>query len=289
VQPPIEYARSGDVHVAYQVVGEGRIDLVIVHGWVFGFEHMWAEASARRFLEQLASRYRVILFDKRGTGLSDRVSNDALPDIETRMDDVRAVMDAAGSTRAALFAISEGGALSCVFAATHPHRTHALILHGAYARQRWAPDYPWGDTDEAFDEWLAGIETGWGNGDFMRMFLRSVAPTIAGDQRVERWWIDACRRSASPGAAIAYEHMIRHMDVRDVLPAIHVPTLVLTPRGGGDEPRSRHLADHIPGAELVVFDGVDHIRGAATSTRSWPSSSGSWRVSTRTSIAIASW
>ena len=175
------------------------------------------------------------------------------------MDDVRAVMDAAGSERAVLFGISEGGAMSCVFAASHPERTQAVIMHGAYARQAWAADYPWGFTDEDYDEWFAGIDAGWGSGDFMLSFLDSIAPSIAADERVQRWWIDACRRSASPGAAIAIEHMAMQIDVRHLLSVVHVPTLVLTPRGGGQEAQSRYLAERIPGAQLVVFDGVDHV------------------------------
>ena len=259
MMPPIEYAKSGDVHIAYQVVGEGPVDLVIVHGWVFGFEHMWTEATAMRFMQRLASRYRVIQFDKRGTGLSDRVSESDLPTLETRMDDVRAVMDAVGSERAVLFGISEGGPMCCVFAATYPERAQAVILHGAFARSSWAPDYPWGMTDEEWDEWFAGIESGWASGEFMRKFLAEVAPSLSGDERVKRWHADACRRSASPGAVIAFDRMGMEMDVRDLLPVIHVPTLVLTPRGGGDEPQARYLAEHIPGARLVVFDGVDHV------------------------------
>ena len=211
MNPPIEYAKSGDVHVAYQVVGDGPVDVVIVHGWVFGFEHMWTEPTAARFLRQLSSRYRVILFDKRGTGLSDRLSEKDPPNLETRMDDVRAVMDAAASEQAVLFGISEGGPMSCVFAATYPERTQAIILHGAYARDRWAPDYPWGVTDAEYHEWFAGIETGWANGEFMRKFLAEIAPSLAGDDRVERWWADACRRSASPVAAIAFNEL-RHAD-----------------------------------------------------------------------------
>jgi pimeloyl-ACP methyl ester carboxylesterase len=199
VKPPIEYAKSGDLHIAYQVVGDGPVDLVIVLGWVFGFEHMWGEAMATRFLQRLASRYRVILFDKRGMGLSDRVAENDLPNLETRMDDMRAVMDAAGSERAVLYGVSEGGAMSCVFAATYPERTQALVLHGAFARERWAPDYPWGDTDTEYDEWFAGIENGWANGEFMHTFLAVIAPSLSGDERVERWWADACRRSQAPG------------------------------------------------------------------------------------------
>jgi pimeloyl-ACP methyl ester carboxylesterase len=235
VKARVEYAKSGDVHIAYQVVGDGPVDLVIVHGWVFGFEHAWTEPTARRFLERLASRYRVIQFDKRGTGLSDRVPASDLPNLETRMDDVRAVMDAVGSDRAVLFGISEGGAMICVFAATYPERTHAVIMHGAGAYARWAPDYPWGWTDEQFEEWFRQLEDGWASDDLHRMTLAELAPSLSNDERVVRWWADACRRSASPGAALAVDRMWMQVDIRPLLPAIHVPGLVLAPGGGGDE------------------------------------------------------
>ena len=211
--PPIEYAKSGDLHIAYQVVGDGSVDLVIVLGWV-----VWVRAHVERSRPRRgsSSRWRlataVILFDQRGAGMSDRVSESDLPSLETRMDDVRAVMDAVGSERAVLFGISEGGPMSCVFAATYPERTQAMILHGAFARSSWAPDYPLGATDDEWEESFAGIESGWASGEFMREVLADVAPSLSGDERVERWFADACRRSARPGAVLAFDRMGMEMD-----------------------------------------------------------------------------
>jgi pimeloyl-ACP methyl ester carboxylesterase len=253
--PQIHYAKSGDVNIAYQVFGQGAIDLVIVPGWVSNIEIFWEEPAFARFLKRLASFSRVILFDKRGTGLSDRVSD--MPDLETRMDDVRAVLDAVRSERAALFGYSEGGVMCALFAATYPQRTSALIMHGAYARLTWQPDYPWGPTeterlafiDEAVREWGGpiGVDTR--------------APSMAHDERFRQWWARFLRLSASPAAFNMISRMNAQIDIRQVLPAIRVPTLVLhsvndqtLPIGG-----SRYLAEHIPTARLVELQGVDHI------------------------------
>src|SRR5947209_8269829 len=158
--PETRYAKSGDVNIAYQVVGNGPVDLVYVPGWVSHMDYFWEEPAYARFLKRLASFSRLILFDKRGTGLSDRVAE--LPTLEQRMDDVRAVMDAVGSERAGLLGMSEGGPMCALFAATYPTRTSALIMVGAYARRQWAPDYPWGTTREVHDKVLEGIDEGWG-------------------------------------------------------------------------------------------------------------------------------
>ena len=148
MRPETRYAKSGDVHIAYQVVGEGPIDLVLVHGWISHIEHQWEDPSLARFLERLASFSRLITFDKRGTGLSDRVAENALPTLEQRMDDVRAVLEAAGSSRAALFGISEGGPMSALFAATYPARTSALVMYGTFAKWIRDAEYPWAPTRE---------------------------------------------------------------------------------------------------------------------------------------------
>src|SRR5450432_2367025 len=160
--PQTRYAQSGDVSIAYQVVGEGKIDLVFVAGWVSNLDYMWKEPRFARFLTRLATFTRLIMFDKRGTGLSDRVANDALPTLETRMDDVRAVMDAAGSQRAALLGISEGGALCALFAASYPERTRSLVMVGSYAREGTAPGYPFGRPDREFEEVFEAIRHDWG-------------------------------------------------------------------------------------------------------------------------------
>lgn len=255
--PETHYARSGDVHIAYQVIGDGPLDLVYVPGWISHVEYAWEEPALARFYARLASFSRLILFDKRGTGLSDRVADEALPTLEQRMDDVRAVMDAATSKRAALFGVSEGGPMSVLFAATYPERTDALVLYGTYARRIWAPDYPWGPTYEERMEFLEEIEHEWGG----PVGLHAVAPTLARDERFSRWWASYLRQGASPSAAVALGRMNTEMDVRQVLPTIGVPTLVLHRAGDTDIEigGSRYIAERIPGARFVELAGADHI------------------------------
>jgi class 3 adenylate cyclase len=251
------YAKSGDVSIAYQVVGRGSLDLVYVPGWVSNVEGNWEEPSYARFLERLASFSRLITFDKRGTGLSDRVPEHELPTLEERMDDVRAVMDAVGSERAALFGVSEGGPMCALFAATYPDRTSALTVYGTYARRGPAPDYPWGRSPEEQDAFLREIEEEWGG----PVALADRAPGAMGDQRFVRWWSTYLRQSASPGAVLALTRMNYEVDVRDVLPTIHVPTLVLHREGDRimrvDE--AAYIAQRIPDAKLVVLPGDDHL------------------------------
>jgi pimeloyl-ACP methyl ester carboxylesterase len=201
--PQTRYARSGDVNIAYQVVGDGPIDLVFVMGWVSNIDHFWEEPGFARFLQRLASFTRLIVFDKRGTGLSDRVPIDRLPTLEERMDDVRAVMDAAGSRRAALMGVSEGGPLCILFGATYPERTQALVLVGSYAHRLYAPDYPWGRTEDEAEEWIADITASWGGP--VGLDLR--APSAVDDERFREWWAAYLRASASPGAAAALTRM----------------------------------------------------------------------------------
>ncbi len=255
--PPVRYARSGDVHIAYQVLGEGPLDLVYVPGWVSHLEHAWEEPGVARFYRRLASFSRLILFDKRGTGLSDRVSDAALPNLEQRMDDLRAVMDAAGSERAALFGISEGGPLSVLFAATYPVRTTALVLYGTYARFLQAADYPWRPSTAAFEAFVHAIEERWGQPLSVRVF----APSAGDDPHFRAWWASAMRLGASPGAALALLRMNTEIDVRDILPAVRVPTLFLHRAGDRlvDPGASRDLAARIPGARYVELAGADHL------------------------------
>src|SRR5215217_444051 len=195
--PETRYAKSGDVNIAYQVIGNAPRDLVLVPGWVSNIEMFWEEPSLARFLRRLASFSRLILFDKRGTGLSDRVAE--LPILEQRMDDVRAVMDEVGSRQAALLGVSEGAAMCALFAATYPERTASLIMYGAYARRSWAPDYPWAPTPEERQIYFDAIEQGWGG----VVDLDMLAPSTIGDGRFRQWWAMYLRRSASPGAALA--------------------------------------------------------------------------------------
>lgn len=249
------YARSGDVHIAYQVVGNGPLDLVFVMGWVSHVDSFWEEPRVARFLRRLASFSRLILFDKRGTGLSDRVT--ALPTIEQRMDDVRAVMDAAGSTRAALFGISEGAAMCAVFAASYPERTAALVIYGGYAKRLWDPEYPWAPTAAERQRFFDAIEQGWGG----VVDLDTLAPSAARDEPFRRWWAAYLRRSASPGAALALARMNTEIDIRAILPAIRVPTLILHRTGDLDISvgGARYLTERIAGARYVEMPGEDHL------------------------------
>ncbi len=258
VRPKTQYAVStGGVNIAYQVVGEGPLDLVFVMGWVSHLEHFWLEPSFARFLMRLASFSRLILFDKRGTGLSDPVPLNELPTLEQRMTDVQAVMDAAGSERAALLGISEGGPMCALFAATYPERTTALAMIGTYARRIRSEDYPWAPTRQEHDAFLEEIRREWGG----PVGLAERAPSRAGDPQFRDWWAKYLRFGASPGAALALTQMNAEIDMRNLLPSIRVPALVLhrredacLPAGGG-----RLVASLIPGAKYVELEGRDHL------------------------------
>jgi class 3 adenylate cyclase len=255
VQPETRYTKSGDVNIAHQVVGEGPLDLVYVPGWISNIELMWEEPGHARLLSRLASFSRLILFDKRGTGLSDPVPVDRLPTLEERMDDVRAVMDAAGSERAALFGSSEGGLMSVLFAATYPERTHALVALAIYAKRLRSADYPWAPTPEARAAEIELIERTWGG----EMDISDLAPSA--DEAFKRRAVSYLRRSASPGAAVALLRMNSQIDVRDVLPTIRVPTLVLQRVGDRDVKveEGRWIAGQIPGAKYVELPGDEHL------------------------------
>ncbi|HSS36225.1 MAG TPA: alpha/beta hydrolase, partial [Patescibacteria group bacterium] len=256
--PTTRYARTPDgVSIAFQVVGDGPRDLVWVPGWVSHLEAAWDEPTMARFFERLASFSRLILFDKRGTGLSDRVPDSELPTLETRMGDVQAVCDAVGSERVALFGVSEGASMCLVFGATYPARTTAIILFGGFARRQVAPDYPWGGSAEEHAAFLAEIEHDWGG----PVGLERRAPGKRGDARFRDNWARYIRMGASPGAALALTRMNAEIDVRPVLAAVRVPTLVL--HRAGDRTISlgagRYLAERIPGATFVELAGDDHL------------------------------
>ena len=255
----VAYARSGDIRIAYQVVGDGPVDLVLVHGLVCTFQPGWEYPKLAAFYRRLASMGRLILFDKRGTGLSDRVSTERLPDLETRMDDVRAVLDSAGTERAALLGISEGGAMSALFAATHPQRTSGLILIGTFPREMRAADYPSGTSEEGLgrrlalldeDDWAAATTKAW---------LGNVAPDVLRDPASLQWYTSYVRRGASPGANKAIRLMNAEIDIRDLLPTINVPTLVLHRAHESLRDGSRFMGEHIPGARMVELPGHDHL------------------------------
>lgn len=257
MQPETRYARSGDVNLAYQVVGEGPFDLIWVPGWISNVEESWEVPEYAHFLRRLASFARLIVFDKRGTGLSDRVSNDRLPTLEQRMDDVRAVLEAAGSEHAAVFGASEGGNMSVLFAATYPEWVRALVLAGVYAKRLWSPDYPWAPTPEQREREHELLEREWAG----KMDVSVLAPSAVDDPALMRRIATFFRRSASPGAAVALNRMNTAIDTRAVLPTITVPTLVLQRRGDRDVnvEEGRWIARRIPGARYVELPGDDHL------------------------------
>jgi pimeloyl-ACP methyl ester carboxylesterase/class 3 adenylate cyclase len=248
--PTTRYAKSGDVHVAYQVFGNGPVDLIYIPGFVSHLENLWEQPDLARWLLRLASFARVIMFDKRGTGLSDRVGE--LPSFDQRMDDLRAVMDATGIERAAMLGLSEGGPLAMLFAATYPDRCRALVLYGTFARfSSWIP------TAERLQAMLDYIDRDWGSGVTAGRF----APSRRDDPVFEQWMGRFERLGASPAAAMALMRMNSQVDVTGILPAIRVPTLVIhrtddqvvAVEGG------RFLAEHMPGARYVELPGIDHF------------------------------
>ena len=255
--PRTQYARSGDVNIAYQVFGEGPFDLVVTQGFVSNIDLIWDDPMNAQYWRRLAAFTRVITFDKRGTGLSDRVTD--IPPLEDRVDDLRAVMDAAGVERAVLMGVSEGGPLSVQFAATYPERTLALVLYGADARNLWAPDYPWAPTSEERDAREALLLQTWGTvqSDQVARF----APSMANDHAFIEWFARFCRSSASPGAAVALSRMNRSIDIRPLLGQLHVPTLVMNRTGDrvNSVEVARYLAAAIPGADLAELPGDDHV------------------------------
>jgi pimeloyl-ACP methyl ester carboxylesterase len=252
--PETQYAKSGDVNIAYQAIGDGALDLVYVSGWVSNLELMWDEPQYERFLRRLASFSRLIVFDKRGTGLSDPVALDHLPTLEQRMDDVRAVMDAVGSERAAVFGNSEGGQMSLLFAATYPERTVALVTQGTFAKRLWSPDYPWAPTPEAREQEIRDIEASWADLD-----VTTLAPST--DDAFRRRLAAYFRRSASPAVGAAFLRMNTQADLRAVLPTIRVPTLVIHRADDRDVSveEGRWIASQIPGARYVELPGIDHV------------------------------
>lgn len=254
--PQVRYARSGDVHIAYQVIGEGAIDIIVVPGFVSHLEVFLENPAITAFAARLAGFARVIAFDKRGTGMSDPVAEVAT--LEQRMDDVRAVMDAVGSEQAVLMGVSEGGPMCALFAATYPQRARALVLIGAMARSTWAPDYPWASTRDGLIEAAAEFTVpAWGTGENVEVF----APSLADDAAAQQWWGRLERMSASPSMMEKIFFMFLDTDVRDVLPLVQTPTLVLHRTGDRvvNIGAARWLAEHIAGARLVELPGNDHV------------------------------
>ncbi len=254
-RPKTQYTKSGDVTIAFQCFGAGSLDLVFAQGWLTNIEYNWEHPDFVRFLNSLASFSRVLIFDKRGTGLSDR--DVGLPTLEHRIDDIRAVMDAAGSERAALFGVSEGGNMASLFAATYPKRTSALVLYGCHAKGSWAPDYPWVATMEEKEAALDEMERNWGE----PFEFEDAAPSVANDPFARDWFGAYLRFSASPKTARAITRMHAQVDMRDVLPTIQVPTLVLRRRDDrwSRPEEAQYLADNIPGARILEIPGEDHF------------------------------
>jgi len=255
--PRTRYARSGDVNIAYQVIGDGPVDIVFVMSWVSHLEMFWSEPSFARFLRRIAGLGRLIVFDKRGTGMSDPVPLSQLPSLEQRMDDVRAVMHAVGSQRAVLIGVSEGGPMTLLFAATYPEQVAGLVIISGYARRMRAEDYPWGLSSDGREKYIETLQRDWGG----PVGLEARAPSRSDDAQFRQWWATYLRMGASPGAALALTRMNSEVDVRDVLPTIHVPTLVVHRTGDRSVlvAQGRHLAQHIPGSRFIELPGDDHL------------------------------
>lgn len=248
--PDVHYAKIGDVHIAYTAFGDGPLNLVWMPGFISHVEHWWDEPGQVRWLQWLGSFARVVMFDKRGTGLSDRFTG--APTMEERMEDVLAVMDAAGFRRAAVLGISEGGSLSTLFAATYPDRCQALVLYGAFARfQSWFP------SDDALQGFFDYVDTQWGSGASLQRF----GPSRVDDRAYQRWWGRFERLGASPSAVKAIMRLNSQINVSSVLSSIHVPTLVVHRTGDRvvDVEGGRELAALIPDARLVEMPGENHI------------------------------
>jgi class 3 adenylate cyclase len=253
--PPVEYAKSGDLNIAYMVAGDGPVDMVWIPTWISQVEHLWAEPSIAQTFGRIGKFARLILWDRRGSGLSDPMVG--APTLEQQMDDVLAVMDAAGSERAHLWATLEGGSMACLFAATYPDRVHSLVLYATFARTRWAPDYDWAPKDGDRTARMDWAVENWGKG----YIASGVAASRQSDPEFMLWAARMERLAASPGTIRRIFDLIGDVDVRDVLPSIRVPTLVLHRR---DDPflnveHSRYLAAHIPGAKYVELEGSDSL------------------------------
>lgn len=266
--PETRYAKTADgFSIAYQILGDGGLDLVYLPGFASNLEYQWENPLYARFLRRLASFSRLILIDRRGTGLSDRVSPKEIPPVEVLMDDLGAVLDEVGSKRAALTGFADGANLCALFAATYPDRTAALVLYGASAVSRRTDDSPWGWTEEEWRSYLEDLALGWGKEEYVQRTLRWAAPSAAADERLRRWFGSFLRMAASPAAAVAIETICRDIDLRPILPTIYVHTLVVHRVEDAVESveGARYLAERIPNAKLVELPGSDHLPWAGDS------------------------
>lgn len=268
MRPEVRYARNGGIAIGYAVIGAGPDDLVYLSPYN-NLDIAWENPLYERFLRRLASSARVIVIDRRGTGVSDRYSPDDLPPLEDLVDDLAAVLDEVESERAALFGFSDAGGLCAMFAATRPERVSGLILYATAARGTQAPDYPWQWSEEEWRDYLDLVRAGWGTREYAQESLGFVNPSLAGDERMLAWWERFQRLSASPSALYAQEQVFRELDIRPLLPAISVPTLVLHRAQDVIEPvgAGRYLASEIAGAEYVELPGADHFPWAGDQDR----------------------
>ena len=269
MRPETRYARSGDVDIAYQVIGSGPFDLVLVPGFVSNVEYAWKEPGLTAFYEQLASFCRLIVFDKRGTGLSDRVHGVAT--LETRMDDVRAIMDDVRSDRAALLGYSEGASMSALFATTYPERTAALVMYGSYLAWDWMAEGRFPSRHESVRAALDEIQRRWGTDEYCDELLENDAPSMLGDEAFRTWYATRLRLSASPRAAVELQRMNVDTDTRGIVGSVRVPTLIVHRTGDRNVSvkNARFAAERIPGARYVELPGDDHLPwvGDATADR----------------------
>lgn len=256
LKPTTQYTKSGSINIAYQVFGSGSRDLVYIPGWISNIDLMWACPELVHFLLELGKMARVILFDKRGTGLSDRIVE--FSTLEERMDDIRAVMDAVGSKKAVLFGHSEGGSVSALFAATYPERTISLITFGIFAKRRYTPEYPWAPTDDERQEVYDMIERSWGSGD---MNLETLAPSKIDDKSFMDWLASYFRSGASPSAALVLTRMNTQVDIIDILDSIKVPALIMQRTHDIDVKieEGQFIAERINNSKFIEFDGRDHL------------------------------
>ncbi len=260
--PTTKYAKSNGLNIAYQVSGGGGHDLIYIPGWISNVELMWEDPVYASILRRLGSFSRLIVFDKRGTGMSDRVPDQELPSLETRMDDVRAVMEAVGSESAFLMGHSEGGNMATLFAATHPERTEGLILIGSYAKRIWSEDYPWAPTPEEREEEYVEMEATWGDPDALPDYILG---DRSDDRAFREWTARSLRMSASPRTAVQLLRMNTQMDTRAALPLVHVPALCIYRTGDEDVKveEGRWIAEQLPDAKFVELPGASHLPWAS--------------------------
>ena len=255
-KPRTQFTRAGDVAIAYQVVGDGPVDLVYASGWLSNIDVVWEHSGYNRFLNRLSERCRLILFDKRGTGMSDR--DVGAPTLEERTDDIRAVMNAVGSEKASIFGVSEGGNMTTMFAATYPERVSSIVLAGCFPCKAWKPDWPHGLKRAAFESDIDDLNVNWG--DFGG-FLKSAAPSVSDDPKEQAFINKLLVQSGSPGSAVKITRLNYELDIRPILPVVDAPALVLhyerDQTVSMDE--ARYLADHLPNARLKIIDRDDHL------------------------------